>query len=260
MLDGRPHQVLLLGVLPSDFSFDHQASASASLPNFVPFLLNDYYTLRSGSHTHLRRVLALARLEPEVTMESANAESASCLSAWPRTIRISIAVSRRVRMGFIMRVRSLHEAVSGDSRGALLLLLAAVGSVLLIACANAAQFLLARSLQRQNEIAVRFARWATRARLMQQFFVEAALLAGVSAALGLWSGQLLVRGLDEFLNPLVAAVVVGADRYNRRGIHRDVGRGHRAHLRSAACVQRNRLDGTPPCRRRDSDRTGRATA
>jgi putative ABC transport system permease protein len=195
MLDGRPHQVI--GVLPAGFSFDHAGIGVREAADiYVPFLMNDYYTLRSGSHTHLRRVLALGRLRTDVAIDAANAELA-LLAQRLATEHPDLYRSKPAGedMGFTMRVRSLHEAVSGDNRAVLLLLFGAVGAVLLIACANAAQFLLARSFHRQNEIAVRYAIGATRGRLVRQFLLEAVVLAGAAATLGLWSGQLLVRGL-----------------------------------------------------------------
>jgi putative ABC transport system permease protein len=200
MLDGRPHQVV--GVLPAGFSFDYGGIGIREVPDiYVPFLMNDYYTLRSGSHTHLRRVLALGRLHAGVTIDQANAELG------PLAQRLAVEHPDLYRtkpageeMGFTMQARSLHEAVSGANRGVLWLLFAAVGTVLLIACVNTAQFLLARSFRRRNEIAVRYALGATRGRLIRQFLVEAVVLAGAAAALGLWSGQLLVQGLIA-LNP-----------------------------------------------------------
>jgi putative ABC transport system permease protein len=209
MLDGRPHQVV--GVLPPAFSFDHAGIGIHEPADiYVPFLMNDDYTLRSGSHTHLRRVLVLAHLRSGVSLDSANAEL-GLLSQRLATEHPDLYRSKpsNEEMGFLMQGRSLHEAISGENRGALMLLLAAVGSVLLIACANAAQFLLARSLQRRNEIAVRYALGATRGRLIRQFLVEAVMLAATAAMLGLWTGQMLVTGLIA-LSPVSSPLLSGA--------------------------------------------------
>ncbi len=74
-IDQRPHQVV--GVAPASFAFDHPAiGIREPVDVYVPFLMNDYYTLRSGSHSHLRRVIALARLRPGVDVRQANAEMA----------------------------------------------------------------------------------------------------------------------------------------------------------------------------------------
>ena len=113
-------------------------------------------------------------------------------------------------MGFTMQVRPLQEAIAGDSRTVLLLLFAAVGMVLLIACANTAQFLLARSLQRQDEVAIRLSRSAPRAAGWSSSSSPkrwcSPLPAGCS---GLWAAQALVRALVALIptsDPLLAGV------------------------------------------------------
>ena len=87
-------------------------------------------------------------------------------------------------------VTPMQEAMVGEVRTALLVLLGAVAFVLLIACANVANLLLARAAVRQREMAVRAAVGASRWRVLRQLLTESALLAGIGGAFGIRSGHL----------------------------------------------------------------------
>jgi putative ABC transport system permease protein len=212
-IDRRPHQVV--GVLPAGFAFDHPSIGIREPADvYVPFLMSEYYTSRQGSHSHLRRVLALARLRPGVAIDAARAEmqliAARLTQAHPELYRNRPSGED---MGFTMLLRPLHDAVAGDARTVLFLLLACVAMVLLIACANTAQFLLARALQRRDEVAVRLALGASRGRLVQQFLCEAFGLAATATILGLAAAHLLVRGFVALVpttSPLLARAGVDA--------------------------------------------------
>ena len=208
-LDSRPHVVI--GVVPAGFGFDHAGvGIRERVDVYVPFLLDDYYTQRSGSHSHLRRVLALGRLAGGVGIERANAEldllAQRLASNHPDLYRSRPSGEE---MGFTMRARSLHDAIAGETRTVLLLLLASVACILLIVCANTAQFLLARSLQRQHEVAIRLSLGASPRRLVQQFLAEAAVLALAGGLLGFGCAQLMVRALLA-LSPPANTLTAGA--------------------------------------------------
>jgi len=105
--------------------------------------------------------------------------------------------------GFGVALTSLHEDTVGNVRPALVALLAGVGFVLLIACANVANLLLARALQRKKDLAIRIALGASRGRVIRQMLGESVILALAGGALGIgfavWSVDILTRLVQETL-------------------------------------------------------------
>ncbi|MDQ1453688.1 MAG: hypothetical protein QOK38_3554 [Acidobacteriaceae bacterium] len=165
-LDGSPYSVL--GVMPR--SFDYPTTVQIWTPTaLAPSAFDDY------SHSYVR---ILGRLKPGITVAQAqtrlNALEAEIAAQHPDT-----------DTGNRVVLVPLREQLVGDIRKPLLLLMAAVGLVLLIACANTAGLALARDAERQKEIAVRLALGATRLRLLRQFVTESLVLAGIGGAVGM---------------------------------------------------------------------------
>src|SRR6188474_3438802 len=101
--------------------------------------------------------------------------------------------------GLGVKVTSLHKSLTGDYRQALLILLAVVGCVLLVACVNVANLMLARASARQKELALRAALGASRWRVIHQLLIESLLLAAAGGVLGLalsiWALHLLLQAI-----------------------------------------------------------------
>jgi len=166
-LDGEPYTVV--GVMPPSFHFAPFWATHAEL--WVPDAFGDSIHDRGGNHLRV-----FARLKAGVTLAQARAEVATITS---RLEKQYPATNRWVS------VTPLKENVVGKIERPLLLLLGAVGFVLLIACANVAHMLLARTSDRRKEIAVRTAMGAGRPRMIAQFLTENLLLAAIGAFMGL---------------------------------------------------------------------------
>src|SRR6266566_5323732 len=139
---------------------------------------------------------AIARLRPGVSLEQAQAEM--------DTISGNLAVAHpETNNGLSVRVVPLRDQVLGGSRRVLLLLFVCTGLVLLVACGNVANLLLARATTRQKEVAIRAALGAARLRILRQFLVESALIALPAGAIGVG----LAYGSLVLLRPLIPADV-----------------------------------------------------
>jgi len=132
--------------------------------------------------------LGVTRLKEGVTVATANANLAVVAARL-------LAANPTAQKGRTAELVSAHESLVGEARTPLLLLLSSVGVVLLIACVNVSNLLVARAVGRQKEMALRSALGASRWAVLRQLTVEAALLATVSAGVGLVIGRWSLQGL-----------------------------------------------------------------
>ena len=176
-LNGDSYTVV--GVMPAEFRFAPFWATRAEL--WVPLALGDRVNARDGNSLRI-----FARLKPGVPLSRARAEIATITA---RLEQQYPGTNRNIH------VTPLKENVVGKVETPLLVLLGAVGFVLLIACANVAHMLLARTSDRQREIALRTALGASKARVMGQFLTENLLLAALGATAGLILAQWGIKAL-----------------------------------------------------------------
>lgn len=194
----------IVGVLPSDVPLLSEAQIWLPTP-----MQNRWLNIRGG-----HSLKAIGRLKPGVALQQSQAD----LDAIASQLQQQYPDTNK---GWFMRQRPLRDVLVGPVRPALLLMWGAVGLLLLIACVNVANLLLARSISRQREFALRAALGASRVRMVRQALTESLMLSVPGGALGViaaWSGihalhalaPLKVPRIDESgINSLVLGFTVG---------------------------------------------------
>ncbi len=190
----------VVGILPARFQYPEQFQL------WTPLALGE--TGAGGGGTFAKYgegmwlLKAIARLKPGVTLEQAQAELQTIAQRiQPGGPTATPGGNPRPRGGGgegVLTLVGLHEQVVGDVKGALLVLLGAVAFLLLIACANVANLLLARAAARQREMAVRAALGAGRLRVVRQLLTESVLLSLAGGGLGLLVAFWGVRALGQW--------------------------------------------------------------
>lgn len=173
-LDDKPY--IVVGVSPAGFQYPPQAEL------WSPFVFGPQELQARGFHY----VGAIARLRPGVSVPQAQAE----LTTISKRLQKQYPATND---GVDANLRDLREEMVGKIRPALLTLLGAVTFVLLIACVNLANLLLARSAARRNEIIVRTMLGARRARLIRQLLTESVLISILGAGFGLFLASAAIR-------------------------------------------------------------------
>jgi predicted permease len=185
-LNGQPHEIV--GVMPGDLRVPERAEV------WKPLAVPDQARTSRGSFW----LPVIGRLKPGVSVQQAQTELSG--------ISARLEQAYDIQKGFGAYVVPLHRQIVGDIERSLLVLMAAVGFVLLIACANLGNLMLGKTATRQKELAVRTALGAKRTRLVVQIVTETLMLALAGSVVGLlfayWASQFFITiGGDSIPRP-----------------------------------------------------------
>ncbi len=181
LMDGA--KTTVIGVLPQGFVLPERATQ---------FLIPAHFTPQMWNNRHSHFLTVIARLKPGISLARAQSD----MSVIARRLSEQYPDTNK-QLGAV--VTPTKAQIIGNTGTALLMLLAAAGCVLLIACANVANLLLAKAAAREREMAIRTALGAARGRLLRQMVTESVLLAMVGGALGLFLASFSMKVLSALI-------------------------------------------------------------
>jgi len=181
----------IIGVLEPSIPYPQETEIIANVSSSPHHLGATMVTERTHRMTEL-----FARLAPGVTIEQARAELRSVYA----TIKKDHPEAYSKQADFQISARLLRDQITSSARTVLLILLAASGLLFVVACSNVANLILARTVRREGELAIRTALGASKGVIRRMLIAESLLLCGGGAALALWCAQPLVEVLAHYVS------------------------------------------------------------
>jgi predicted permease len=187
-LDGTPYQII--GVMPPEFGFPHQSDLAYGNGHIetTQIWLPSSLTPAEQVDRDESSSFAMGRLNPSVTLREAQAETSILVSRFDR-------LHRAEQRGATAFLKPFRDSALGPVRPLMWLLMGSVAFVLLIACGNAANLLLARAARRRHELGMRATLGAGRGRLLRQMLTESLMLSVAAGTLGIGLAYLLLHAL-----------------------------------------------------------------
>ena len=187
-LDGTPYQII--GVMPAEFGFPHQSDLAFGNGHIetTQLWLPSSLTAAQQADRDQSSSFGLARLKPGVTLREAQVETSTLVSRLDRLHRVE-------QRGTTALLKPFRDSALGPVRPLMWLLMGSVAFVLLIACGNAANLLLARAARRTHELGMRATLGAGRGRLFRQMLTESLMLSVAAGMLGIGLAFLFLHAL-----------------------------------------------------------------
>jgi predicted permease len=187
-LDGTPYEII--GVMQPEFGFPHKSDLAYGNGHIetTQLWLPSSLTQAQQADRDESTAFAIARLKPGVTLREAQAETSTLVSRFDRLHRVDLR-------GTTAFLKPFRDSALGPVRPLMWLLMGSVAFVLLIACGNAANLLLARAARRSHELGMRATLGAGRGRLLRQMLTESLLLSAAAGTLGIGLAFLFLHAL-----------------------------------------------------------------